>query len=173
MLNSIKRLLHRHFLRKELQDLQIQRVTTNLSDARDVGIVFKISDGEINKQVYDFANRLKTPDRRVILLGYLDAKQTMLNYTFPYFNKSELNWYLEPVSRIALDFIERPFDIMISLCNQECLPIEYICALSHAKFRIGAYNPEKTYCYDMMLHVPASPGLDGFIKEVNYYLQRI
>ena len=173
MLKGLRKRIFHYNLNQKLQGLRVIHDVTNISAAQQVGILFEIGDPAANQKVQDWAESLRTNGRKVSLLGYLDARKPAGYYDFSHFTRRDLNWYLQPVTRLALDFIEKPFDILITLCLTECLPLEYISALSRAHFRIGPYMHDTTYCYDMMLHLAQPHGYPKLIEETMFYLQRV
>ena len=86
------------------------------------------------------------------------------------FNKKNLNWRLAPVGHTVESFIQRKFDILINLSVKEILPLEYISALSQANFRVGPYEKNKTYCYDLMIDTGEEKDLKNLIEQVKHYL---
>ena len=173
MLTGIRKKFHRYFLDKELKHHFADHHSVNLKNAKDVGILFSVADSDEAEIIAQCAATIRTPERRTHLLGFYDSPKSTLNFTFPTFNRKNLNWYLEPGGPHVNDFIRRRFDILIGAFAYENLPLEFICALSNAAFRVGPYRESKTYCFDFMVDTKGATEMKEFFKQVNHYLNMI
>ena len=97
-----------------------------------------------------------------------EDKNSNDNFPFKYFDRQALNWLEQPSGKEVDYFIGQPFDMLISLCAEPCIPVEYIAALSRAQLRVGPFI-EKPYCYDLMIDAHEKD-LTGLIKEIDFYL---
>ena len=140
-----------------------------MNTATDIGIIFDASDVEKTAIINQFADSLRAGKRKIHLFGYYNIPKPAINFNFPYFNKKNLNWYLEPQGVLVEEFIQRKFDILINACTEEILPLEYIAALSQASFRVGLYNPSKLFCYDFMVDFKEK-NLKGLVEQFRHYL---
>ncbi|TAK41492.1 MAG: hypothetical protein EPO28_08545 [Saprospiraceae bacterium] len=68
--------------------------------------------------------------------------------------------------------MEKPFDLLLIFSQKEIVAVEYIAAMSQARFRVGRAS-EKTYCYDLMIDAPKEGGLQAFINQVVFYLKKM
>jgi hypothetical protein len=81
----------------------------------------------------------------VSVLGYVDSKKLIDHYLyrkgFDFFSKNDLNWYYRPVSPLAMQFMDEPFDLLLNLSLEDHFPIHYITTLSQATFKAGRFFP--------------------------------
>ncbi|MCS6916066.1 MAG: hypothetical protein RMK52_00020 [Chitinophagales bacterium] len=173
MWRSIQRWIHFHFLHRQLRQRHVERCTVRLADAQDIGILFDASDPERVAAVSQFADHLRKEQKKTTLLGFYNQSKQAINFNFAYFNRKNLNWYLAPTGILVKEFMERPFDILINAYLPENLPLEYVSALSQARFRIGAYGKNKTYAYDFMVDMKEDPNLTVLLQQYRHYLEML
>ena len=171
--NSIKKQFHFYFLKKDLRFHNASRKSVNLGEAKEIGILFDATDTDQKQIVENFTKQLKEQNKKTVLLGFYNFPKPAINFSFDYFNRKNLNWHLEPIGHIVDNFIQRKFDILINLSVKEIVPLEYIAALSQAKFRVGPYEKDKTYCYDLMIDTQGRNDLNYLIEQVKHYLHLI
>ena len=170
MINSIRKTAHNYFLKKELKFHKPSRYVMNISDMREIGILFDATDTTKTNTINQFAESIRTQFRKVSLLGFYNFPKPAINLNFPYFHNKELNWYLEPQGYVVEEFIEKKFDVLINAYTNEVIPLEYISALSNAKYRIGLYDSAKTYCNDFMIELKENKDLGSFLEQIKHYL---
>ena len=170
MINQIKKWFHFYFLKKELKFHKAQRQLLNINDAKEIGIIFDATDVDQTAIINQFADSLKGLKKKIYMFGYYNIPKPAINFNFPYFNKANLNWYLEPSGILVEEFIDRKFDILINVSIKENLPLEYIAAFSQASYRVGLYDPNKMYCYDLMIDLKGNKTLQKYIDQVKHYL---
>ena len=170
MIKQIKKWFHFYFLKKELKHHNAQRQLLNINDAKEIGIIFDATDVDQTAIINQFADSLKALKKKIYLFGFYNIPKPAINFNFPYFNKKNLNWYLEPQGLLVDEFIGRKFDILINVSVHENIPLEYIAAFSQASYRVGLYNPEKIYCYDLMIDLKGNKTLQKYIEQVKHYL---
>lgn len=170
MIQKIKSLFHRYFLKKELKFHQSERNVMTLDTAKEIGIIFYANSPDDTNVINQLANYLKEQKKKVNILAFYNSKKTALNFNFPYFNKKDINWHFEPVSQNVTEFIQKKFDILINLVVGDCPPLEYVSALSNAKFRMGKYENDKMYCADMMIDLGGKTDIAFLAEQVKRYL---
>lgn len=173
MLKKLKAYVHQYMLHKELRFHKPERQITSIADAKDVGILLDASDTDRTALVTQLALSLRTQYRKVHMLGFYNYPTSALNLSFPHFNNKELNWYLEPQGHLVDEFIERKFDVLINAYCGNVLPLEYISAMSNARYRIGIYNPDKTYLSDVLIDTNNREDLKSFVEQVKHYIYQI
>ena len=168
---KVQQNLHHFFLKKKVAKLNILRTTTNLKQAKKIGILFNPSNEQDVKIINKYADELKANDKKVKLLGYRHSKSNFQS-TLSFITEKDLNWLLEPKGMAVIHFISQPFDILINAYIKQCLPLEYIAALSKAKLRVGNYFHDKTYCFDLMIDTN-NKDLNYFLTQTNHYLKNL
>ena len=140
------------YLRKNKRQVNV----CNINNAKTIGILFnathQISFDIVKEMVKNIANK----KNKIEVLGYVDSKNLIDHYLyrkgFDFFTHKQLNWYYKPVDETVHSFIEKKFDILINLSLDEPYPIQYIVALSKAKFKVGKYSLGNEYL-DFMIDI--------------------
>jgi hypothetical protein len=170
MFEGIKKRVHTYILNKELMHHKPERSVTNIADAKEVGVLLDASDTDKTAVVLQFADSIRTQYRKVTMLGYYNFPKAAMNLSFPHFYNKNLNWYLQPQGYMVDDFIEKKFDVLVNAYTDENLPLEYISALSNAKYRIGLYNPAKTYLSDVLIDLKGDHNLGALTEQLKNYI---
>lgn len=170
---KIRLKFHNYKFNQALKNLKIQRASVDFDRASTVGIVFDATELANRERVQKFAKDLEKKGKKVSLLGFLKTKEDTDNMPFPNFNLKSLDFALLPMKNPKVgEFMQKDFDILINLSLDEMEPLEYIAALSRAKFRVGPYT-ERTVCYELMIDVSNSRKLDAFIHQTLFFLEKM
>ncbi len=150
------------------------RKTTNLENAKSVGILFDATDPKNRQTVADFAAKLARLGKKTRLLGFvnLTEKQVPTELPFVHFNKKNTNWYGRPTSDKAEAFCKEKFDLMLCLFSGENRPLEWIAARSSARMKAGG---ALHFYKNLDLTVEIGPGKDltELIAQLEFYFKRL
>lgn len=147
------------------------RFPVSLHDAKNIGILFPAEDIPQNDIIMSFAQQLKSLQKDVQLLGYMPKREFGFQYPFPFISDKDTNWYGKPGGGTSGYFTRSPFDLMINFCTEECLPLEYISAVSAAKFRIGFNKDIHNANYDLILISNEKSNISNLISNLEKYLR--
>lgn len=164
---------HQYKFNNAVKTVRVNRASVNFAAAKTVGLLFDATDLDRRQRVLKFADELKKQGKKISLLGFLQLREDTENFAFPHFNLKDLDWGFGPGKSIEVQgFTQQNFDVLINLSLTETIPLEYIAAISKAKFRVGpsVKNPE---CYEMMIDVSQSNSLEAYIKQVLLYLGKM
>ncbi len=171
-IEQIRTRLHNSFLKKEISSHQAGRSSMSIEDAKSIGILFDGTDPGNRKLVLDYAEKLKKAGKKISLLAFYNSKQESEELDFPHFNRKQLDFALRPKTPEVLEFIEKQFDLLLNVCNQSVLQLDYVAARSKAKFRVGPFT-EKTFCYDLMIDHSGKNDLGAFLQQVIFYMKKM
>lgn len=178
-LDNIKEKFGWSRLRKDRPPLRTKEVH-NFEDAQSVGILYKEKGEGFYILVKQYVKYLKSKHgiRDVMAFCYIDEKGNVPHYQvhklkYDYFDKSEVNWRMEPISSQATKFVETEYDILIDLEREPVLPLQFILARSRARFKVGYFGTGRSEYYDLMIDVPPHATFDEYINQVNHYLTLI
>lgn len=173
MISSIQQFLWRRVLDKRLSGRLRTRASGSLNTARDVFVLYDASEEYQNKQAEDFFRRLKTLDVKVKSLGYAKYK-IVPHYCIPqltkqFICKKDLNLFGIPSQTFLEDFLDEEFDLLISLDMEQDRVLQYLAAMSKAKFKVGFNHPDNLLYFDFL--VGAKPGdMTDYIDQLIHYL---
>lgn len=172
IVEQIRTRFHQQLLRKELPGHQVKRSSVFLENAASVGLLFEATLLEDRNTVLRFADQLKNKGKKVKLLGYFNEKLKSHDFPFDHFDKKQLDWALRPKSELITNFANQAFDILINISKKTVLPLDYVAARSKARFRVGPFT-ENTFCYDLMIDQEERKGLEEFLQQVLFYLEKM
>jgi hypothetical protein len=178
-LDNIKEKLGRRILPSKINQNRLIEVS-NFHNARSVGLIYREKGEGFYILVKQYVKYLKAEHgiREVLAMSYIDQKNHVPHYhlhrlKFDYFTKGELNWKMQPDCDQVNRFVQNPFDILIDLEREPVLPLLFLLAESHAKFKIGYYSQPMEEFYDLMIDVKPEATFDEYVQQVNHYLTRL
>ncbi len=164
---------HQFILSRKLKEVRNQHQTVRYDNASSIGLLFdgtKPENMEPAKKYYQF---LRSINKKAHLLCYIEKERPGESLPFDYLTKKNLNWCFIPEHSKATEFTGSRFDLLINLCTEECLPLEYISALSNSVYRVGRFIPEKPFCHDLMIDLNGKTDMNYFVGQVEQYLRMI
>ncbi|MCK4662259.1 MAG: hypothetical protein KAT68_05300 [Bacteroidales bacterium] len=173
---NIKLHIGKFVLKKKLKKHFRNRQSFNLDTAKSIGIIFNISNEKYYPQVKELVNTLSKKDIEILALGYSPSKDVPDKYLFKqkikFFSNKDLNWINFPISNIINQFINKDYDIMIDLSMEKFFPVDYIMAISNAKFKVGKFTEKNNYC-DFMIDIKKNDNIEYLSEQIIHYLSNI
>jgi hypothetical protein len=164
-------------LKKEFQNLKRNVRSTSLSNANTVALLFDASSKSEFDFVRNYIKKLKDEGKKIQALGFYNQKETpvMMNSKLEYdfFTLKDINWHYKPTSKAVSIYMDEPFDILINLCTKTVLPLLHVAAISKAKFKVGMHRDKHIKYYDLLVHHRNENDMNGFIHNIENYLQNI
>ncbi|QEC50967.1 hypothetical protein EDD80_101589 [Anseongella ginsenosidimutans] len=161
-------------LEKERNRRAVVHHSIAFGEAADIGILFLAQTLEDVLRIKDFAAYLKEQGKKVTVFGYTSpANETAFktkSVFFDYLTEKDLNFFFIPSAQKTAGFLERPFDILINFCLEDCFPLTWLTAMSKATFRIGEYSPSRVPDLDLMIHLKEDRNIDNFALQLKQYL---
>jgi hypothetical protein len=157
-------------LRKAMQDQQVSRYSKPFDEMSRIGIFFDATELSPREAVLEYAADLKKQGKKIRLLGFFDSKLENPNYTFPHFNRKNLDWAFRPKKKEVDQFLEKDFDLLLIAFPQSTFVSEYIGALTQAHLRVGPVT-EHTYAYDLMIDGGPEMDLTDFFRQAETVLK--
>ncbi len=170
---QIIRFFYQRSLNAKLQSTTDTSKIINLKDAKTVGIMYNSTQPDNDIIITKFAEHLRAAGKTVEILGYINDTKTERKVDITVFNKKSLTWCGVPTDEKALAFAEKNFDLLLACFIGENLPLEYLSCISKARWRVGAYYPGKTNCYDMMVNVGDRQEVQYFLDQASDFLNKI
>jgi hypothetical protein len=175
-LQGIRKKIGYFIFSRKITGLSRKKQFINLADAGTVGIVFHQTDDKNFTAIQDFLKSLSAEGKQISAIGYIDSQKIpdfyLLRKGFNFFCTEDLNWFFHPEPAFVNDFIEREFDILINLSIDNVFPVEYIYALSKAKFKTGKFRNGSTYA-DLAIDIKDNRDVSYLIQHITHYLRII
>jgi hypothetical protein len=162
---------HDYMLRKKMERLSLKRTSIRFEKSKRIGILFDATNLDNRVFVENYVQLLRKAEKRVDIMAFVDDEQKHDNLPFKYFNTKSLSWYEHPNTSEVEDFINIPFDILLSIHLHSVKSLEYISTLSHASMRVGKYDESKIDCYDLMIDNAQNDNLQHFIQQIDKHLK--
>jgi hypothetical protein len=172
ILDRIKNSLYRRVL-KQRGSIRPNRTITNLKDAQNIGIIYDSTEPDHDITITKFAEMLRNKGKKVDTMAYINDKKIDHKGDIALFNPNAVNWYGIPLDDRVSAFSNKPFDLLICAVLRESKPLEYIAYMSKAKYRVGPFDEQKTYCYDLMIEMGTKTNLDYLLAQMVYFLEKI
>lgn len=173
MKSGIKKYLWRRALNKRLTGRDRKRQSASLITANNVFVIYDASEEHQNKEAEVFFDQLKSLGVKVKSLGYAKYK-IVPHYCIPQLTRQficmkDLNILGIPSQSFLDDFIDEEFDLLISLDLDQNNILQYLAAISKAKFKVGFNHPDNLQYFDFL--VGARQGdMQDYIKHLIHYL---
>ena len=175
--NRLRLAVGKYKFQQEIKNFIRERKVMSMKDAKRIGLLYNATEPEDFEIVKTYVKKLLADKKEVTSLGFVDKKELPANQFaklgLDFFTRKNLNWYMVPNSPLVTNFINEEFDIIINLNIGMCFPLQYISAISKAKYRVGQYDLKNAIYYDLMIHTPKNETLEHFIKETDFYLNKI
>ena len=164
-------------LKKKKKKLKRSVKSFNIAKASSVGILYNAT----NRNDYELAKKLvqyfREERKEVMSLGYINSKKSSELVTpqlhLSFFDNNQLSKRMIPKGNDVEKFIQTPYSIMIDLNIHPSFPIEYICSLSRAKFKVGATGDYRDEVCDMTIDIEQDKRIEYLIIQIKHYLKMI
>lgn len=175
MINGILKKIADKYIFKELAvERQVQAI--NLRKAKTLGLLFCANEKtdylEVRKLINDIESNNK--QAQVYALGWYKGNKVPEHVKqgekLKLFNKKDYNLLFRPkkAARNVFAFVERDYDMLIDLTQNEHYPIRKVLALSHkVKFKVGSYQLENEPYYDFMVKFRSAK---DYTQQLVHYL---
>ncbi len=171
--DNFRNYFYKKSLLKKIQQIKVERAITNLNDAKSIGIVYDSSNSDNDIIITKFAETLRNQKKTVEILAFVNDTKTEHKADVLVFNKKSLTWLMIPKNEQVEKFAEKKFDLLLASFTEENLPLEYVAAISQAKWRLGTYAKDKTDFYDMMISLGGRNELSYFLEQTTHFLNQV
>lgn len=156
----------------------MKREVVSFDSAARIGLLYDATDERDYEVVKAYVKHIRTAFKKDILaLGYVDKKVLppgqFAQYGLDFFTRKDLDFKMIPKDPIVQNFINEKFDILVNFDSGKCFPLQYISAMSHARFRIGRYVHRNLSCYDMLVQIAGDPPMKTVIEEIQVFLHQL
>ena len=173
LFRKLRSSLHHKLLQRKLSKTNYQRQAANFERARKIGVLVDVTLPDNLRTAKKFNQQLASMSKRADFFAYTNHSKPAESIPFPYMTHEHVSWLFIPNHPLVEDYLTKHYDLLINLCTEECLPLEYISALSNASFRVGRFIADKTYCFDLMINLNGKNDMDYLIEQMEVYLKMI
>ena len=142
-----------------------------LHQAKTIGIIFNAINFHNNKQIMEFAKKLRAERRQVELLAYLPKREFGDTLPFDYFTNKKVNWLGRAGSDIIERFSNTKFDLLINFQTAPKLPLEYIAVKNPSTYKVTCCPDGDIANYDLILISKENNDISNVINNLEKYLR--
>lgn len=172
MLDQLRLKLHKKYIQNRFSESFKKRRSVNLERSKSIGILFLDPLDNRRDIIFNLVSSLQKKGKKVEVLAYQAMRKPDTSCNFKYISEKDLDFLLRPSSEIAHDFVQKEFDLLLCIAEENLPQFEYLSAVSKAHLRIGPATPNQ-YAYDMMVEVSPRSDFKKFIDQTQFYLTKI
>ena len=150
-----------------------QRLTTPLSRAKNIGVLFCVEDKAKHQSINEFVNKLHKEGKNVHVLCYLPKGKENYEFRFDFFSRSDLSFWGNFTSPLVDDFLAKEYDYLFSIDQKTHFLIDNIIARSKAKCRIGLYQERHIQNLEMMLSLEDYKDIGKVLDQIYHYTSEL
>lgn len=165
-------------LTKKLENARRKVSYSNISQVKNIGIVWDASKVQDFSSLSRFYQRMHDRNIDVRIIGYFPEKELPDQYTALRFlsciRKNEVGFFYIPNSFETDSFIKIRFDVLIDINFDKLFPLVYITSLSQAGFKVGLFDTDTgSSRFDLMIEMKKNVPAENYLNEVMRYLEMI
>ena len=137
--------------------------------ADSVGVILNFDEFNDYDKFRQLLKNIGIKDNKVKFISFILDDKTKPNSWDSFFCPKDFGWKGKIDNVDLVEFINSPFDILISYYNNECLELNMATAMSKANFKIGINNNDPRL-YDLIINIETKH-LNVFQNEIVKYLK--
>lgn len=157
---SLKRHTDRNIKERDLSQLN--------SKLRTLGFLVDESVVPDFERLYDSFKTFGLMPKNVQVFTYIEVKKKLPSLRQNQIDNKDFNWKGEINNQNALEFLETPFDMLVTLYRGSHELLDLLVSKSKAKFKVGSENSDPRL-FDLLIRVPAHD-LRAFEEELKKYV---
>ena len=177
IIQNIREKFAKSFLLEQVNVLERNQKQINLESAKTVALLYYLPDEATYKIMETILSRFNDMNLKVRVVCYTDLK-IIPHYFIPKITQDiitakDTNWRYQPQKAFVKEFINTEYDILIDISLNDYLPLLYCAALSKSSLKVGRFQEDHKFFYDLLIHASPEETIDSFIGQVIHYLSRI
>lgn len=166
MLTQYREKLHLKKTATGLLKQQPKITNSYFSGLQKVVVLLDATEDALVNESLTYIKKLNKKAGNIKTFGYINTKVVKESLPFDSFCKKDIDWIWRPKKEINNIFKNEKFDLLINLCQQDCLPLEYLAASIEANYKIGALTNYPNN-YDLMVEAKS---LKKYMEQVNFFI---
>lgn len=176
MFRTVRENIGYYFLEKKVAKIKRNPEFINLKDAKTVALVANMDSVEKYKTISQFSEWLREQGKQVFVLALVENEEFKKFFakgtSILFFSKKNTTWYGKPRNLKYEEFISKRFDILIDTSLTQIITVQYLVALSKARFKVGKFYERRSFA-DFMISLKPNDDLPYFIEQIKHYLTTI
>ena len=172
-MKAIREKLYQRRLAKKLKRFKRTFASTNIEDAKEIGILFNATLPETWLAIRPFASKLRKEGKKIKIMGFIDDSGVEPNsQSFDCFSRKDIDWIYRPKNKFVQKFMLTPFDILFCLWFDSHPSLQYMSRLSKAHFKVGAHLDTEEG-FDLMVDINGKKDYEKLIQTLESYLTHV
>ncbi len=155
-------------LSKKIKAAKRQVELPHPDQIRKVGVVWQPGEKAAFQYLHDYFARGKVIFRNICVYEDHAGAPEDTSILTP----KDLNWMGLPKPGPVDDFIKTEFDVLFNISLEQNLVLDYITALSRAKFKTG-WSPEKRNFFDLNINIGNKQDALFLAEQQIFYLRQL
>ncbi|PTM01475.1 MAG: hypothetical protein DA407_15925 [Bacteroidetes bacterium] len=136
---------------------------------KSVGVIFNQEEFKNYDQIRSLFKGIGINENRVKFITFIDDEKSRPNGWDAYFYPENFGWKGKIEGADLVDFVNEPFDALISYYQSDDLELNMITTMSKANFKIGISNKDERL-YDFIINMQPNQ-INIFKNELIKYLK--
>lgn len=155
-------------LHKKARTIKRRVVLPHPGSVGKVGVLWQPSQREAFNYLHDHFYHKQTIFRNFCIFPEDSSQATGTNVLSP----KDIDWLGFPKPGPADEFINTEFDLLLNIALEQNFVLDYITALSRAKFKIG-WSPVESNFFDLNIAIGENPDALFLAKQQIFYLTQL
>ncbi|WP_430817724.1 DUF6913 domain-containing protein [Carboxylicivirga sp. RSCT41] len=173
-ISKIRERIALYKLDKQLKKEPRNKRLHNLKTASTAGIIYDATEEANHQIVKELIKELNEENITSEALGFIDKKKRDDNYigdnTYSFACRGDFSFFYAIKQESIQTFIDKPFNLLFVLVNEQPFAVDYLGQLSKAEFKAGKAGLDNDL-YDFMIELKADKGISELKKQIIHYLK--
>ena len=152
-------------LRKAEASVHRKPEIPDLDSLKKVGVIWQPEQKEAFHYLQEYFSKKQSIFRSLCVFSENIEMATDSNSIIP----KDLNWFGFPKPGKIDNFVEMEFDLLLNICMNQNITIDYITISTQAKFKIG-WSPNETNYFDLNINISKNQDALYLAKQQIFYL---
>jgi hypothetical protein len=155
-------------LARKVAQMNRYRVVPDVNTAKMIGVIWQPSQKDAFTWLKNYFVR-----EQIIFRGFCIYEEVASPHPDPNaLTVKELNWWGLPRHEKVSEFVDMNFDILFNIAHSQNLALDYITALSQAKFKVGSSAGDNNY-FDLNINIDENNDALYLAKQQIFYLAQL
>lgn len=158
----------RNRLNKLANKVVRERVLPDVNTIKMIGVLYQPSQKEAFRYLKAYFNRDQAIFRGYCIFEEMANPQSETNSI----TTNDLNWWGLPKPGKTNDFVNIKFDLLLNIALQQNIVLDYLTALSVARFKVG-WSPNEDNFFDLNINISENHDAMYLAKQQIFYLAQL
>lgn len=155
-------------LRKKVNAIKRIAEIPEINNIKRIGVIWQAEENEAFLYLKNYFAKKQIIFRSICVYQEKTQNETGSNDLTP----EDLNWWGLPKPGKIDEFLSIDFDLLLNISLQQNLVLDYITALTHARFKIGWSENEDNY-FDLNINIGKNKDALFLAEQQIFYLRQL